>query len=188
MGDKQAAYDGTVRRIAFRNDDNGYTVLMMETGADETAPLREPSVTAVGHFPVVSVGERLRLWGKWVQHLQYGRQLSVTDFTVVAPETLEGIRRYLGSGLIHGIGPAFAERLVSHFGENTLHVIEHEPERLREVEGIGPRRAEAIASGLQQQKAIQRIMVFLQGYGIGPGHALRIYRIYGEQAVQAVDR
>lgn len=192
MGDKRAAFDGVVERIAFRNDENGYTVLKVkaESDADVEAEGNRPwhgaSVTAVGHFPTVSAGERLRLWGAWVHHPQYGRQLSVTDFAVVAPETLAGIRRYLGSGLIHGIGPAFAERLVDHFGEDTLHVIEHEPHRLREVEGIGPRRAEAIAAGLQQQKAIQQMMVFLQGYGISPAFALRIYRAYGEQAAQIV--
>lgn len=188
MEERRAAFDGIVERIAFRNDENGYTVLRMrpEDEGDGVRALREPAVTAVGHFPAVSVGERLRLWGEWVHHAQYGRQLSVTDFTVVAPGTLEGIRRYLGSGLIHGIGPAFAERLVAHFGEDTLHVIEHEPQRLREVEGIGPRRAEAIRSGLQQQKAIQAIMVFLQGYGISPAFALRIYRVYGEGAAQTV--
>lgn len=186
MGDKQAVLEGTVERITFRNDENGYTVLRLRPDEDERAALKALPVTVVGHFAALSVGERLRVWGSWVHHPQYGRQLSVADFTVVAPETLEGIRRYLGSGLIHGIGPAFAERLVNHFGENTLHVIEHEPERLREVEGIGPKRAEAVAAGLKQQKAIQQVMVFLQGYGISTAYATRIYRVYGDGAVQTV--
>lgn len=186
MKDKQAVLEGAVERIAFRNDDNGYTVLRLQPDDDTRHVLTAPAVTVVGHFPAVSVGERLRLWGEWVHHAQYGRQLSVTDFTVVAPATLEGIRRYLGSGLIHGIGPAFAERLVEQFGENTLHVIEYEPERLREVDGIGPKRAQAIAAGLRRQKAIQQVMVFLQGYGISAAYATRIYRAYGDQAVQNV--
>ncbi len=105
---------------------------------------------------------------------------------MLAPATLEGIRRYLGSGLIKGIGPALAERLVRHFGEDTLHVIAEEPERLQEVEGIGPQRAEAIRRGVKQQQAIQQVMVFLQGHGISAAYAARIYRVYGDDAVAKV--
>ncbi|MFS8628644.1 MAG: ATP-dependent RecD-like DNA helicase [Limnochordales bacterium] len=182
MEDKQAVLEGTVERITFRNEENGYTVLRL---APDEAGGAEP-VAVVGRFPAVAVGERLRLWGQWVHHPQYGRQFAATDFVVVAPSTVEGIRRYLGSGLIKGIGPALADRLVRHFGVDTLYVIEHEPERLLEVEGIGPQRAEAIARGLRQQRAIRQVMVFLQGHGISPAYAARIYRVYGDEAVERV--
>lgn len=237
MRDKQAVLEGTVERITFRNEENGYTVLRLmpsgrradeadavgrdsftphaarqgalkprTSGPDATEPravgqdsfeLRAVGqnsfgphasvpVTVVGRFPTVSVGEQLRLWGRWVQHPQYGRQFEMADFAVVAPSTLEGIRRYLGSGLIRGIGPALAERLVRKFGVDTLHVITETPERLQEVEGIGPRRAEAIAEGVRRQQAIQQVMVFLQGHGISTAYAARIYRIYGDDAVAKV--
>ena len=123
MVDKQAVLEGTVERITFRNDDNGYTVLRLLPETDDdtshqgrftSAPMTAP-VTVVGRFPAVAVGERLRLWGRWVHHPQYGRQLSVTDFAVVAPSTLEGIRRYLGSGLIRGIGPGVGRSVGSSF-------------------------------------------------------------------------
>lgn len=186
MGDKQAALQGTVERITFRNDDNGYTVLRLQPDDTKSAALTAPLVTVVGHFAAVSAGERLRVWGRWVHHPQYGRQLAATDFTVLAPATLEGIRRYLGSGLIAGIGPGLAERLVDRFGENTLHIIVHQPQRLKEVDGIGPKRAEAIAKGLRRHEAIRQVMVFLQGYGISTAYATRIYRVYGDKAVQTV--
>lgn len=182
MVDKQAVLEGTVERITFRNEENGYTVLRLSPDAAEGAA----PVAVVGRFPAVAAGERLRLWGQWVRHPQYGRQFAAEDFAVVAPSTLEGIRRYLSSGLIKGIGPALAERLVRHFGVDTLYVIENEPERLQEVEGIGPQRAEAIARGLRQQQAIRQVMVFLQGYGISTAYAARIYRVYGDEAVARV--
>lgn len=179
MVDKQAVLEGTVERITFRNEENGYTVLRLAPDDGSGAA----PVAVVGRFPAVSVGERLRLWGEWVHHPQYGRQFAAADFAVVAPTTVEGIRRYLGSGLIKGVGPALADRLVGQFGVDTLHVIENEPERLLEVEGIGPQRAEAIVEGLRRQRAVQQVMVFLQGHGIGAAHAARIYRVYGDEAV-----
>jgi len=215
MADKQAVLEGTVERITFRNDDNGYTVLRFTPdtaspsgkiadgrGRDyepvspagpgvssrslfASEPVAAP-VTVVGRFPAVAVGERLRLRGRWVQHPQYGRQFSSEKYTVLAPATAEGIRRYLGSGLIRGIGPALADRLVRRFGADTLHVIAEAPQRLQEVEGIGPQRARAIADGIKQQKAIQGVMVFLQGHGISAAYATRIYRVYGQDAVAKV--
>ncbi|OUN01499.1 MAG: hypothetical protein BAA04_09115 [Firmicutes bacterium ZCTH02-B6] len=189
---------GVVQRITFRNDANGYTVARLavdgETGAvwpsDGSLPggsLFGPAVvTIVGRFPSLAVGERLRVWGRWVDHPQFGRQLEVSDYAVVAPATVEGIRRYLGSGLIPGIGPVLAERLVAHFGVETLHVIAETPERLLEVPGIGPQRAEAIAEGLRRHQGIQQVMVFLQGHGISPAYAARIYRIYGDDTIRRV--
>lgn len=172
--------EGVVQRITFRNDGNGYTVARL---APDDAPF---PVTIVGRFPALAAGERLRVWGRWVDHPQFGRQLEVTDYAVVAPATVEGIRRYLGSGLIPGIGPVMADRLVAHFGVETLHVIAHAPERLREVPGIGPQRAERIAASLRRQQGVQQVMVFLQGHGVSPAFAARIYRAYGDEAIRRV--
>ena len=185
---------GVVQRITFRNDANGYTVARLaleptrgpSTGQGDASFWGQSMVTITGRFPSLSVGERLRVWGHWVVHPQFGRQLAVTDFLVVAPETLHGIRRYLGSGLIPGIGPVMAERLVAHFGVDTLHVITEHPERLAQVPGIGPKRAAAIAEALRRHQGIQRVMVFLQGLGISPAYAARIYRAYGDEAIRRV--
>src|SRR5690606_6452610 len=194
-GDAEAALvqlQGVIERITFRNDANGYTVARLSvepergTFDDPQSFWGPPTVTIVGRFASLTVGERLRVWGEWVTHPQFGRQLSVSDYAVVAPATLEGIRRYLGSGLIEGIGPVMAKRLVDHFGVDTLHVITETPERLTEVPGIGPKRAESIAEGLRRQQGIQQVMVFLQSHGISPAFAARIYRIYGDDAVRRV--
>lgn len=184
--------EGIVQRITFRNDANGYTVARLaaapEAGAgDEAQPFWGLcTVTIVGRFPSLALGERLRVWGQWVDHPQFGRQLSVEDYVTLAPATVEGIRRYLGSGLIPGVGPVTAERLVAHFGADTLHIIAEAPERLEEVPGIGPKRARAIAEGLRRHRDIQQVMVFLQGHGISPAFAHRICRAYGHDAVRRV--
>ncbi|MFO7310855.1 MAG: ATP-dependent RecD-like DNA helicase [Bacillota bacterium] len=189
----QATLEGVVQRITFRNDANGYTVARLAVDRSTEAATSAwtsvgtgDAVTIVGRFPSLAVGERLRVWGRWVDHPQFGRQLEVSDYAVVAPATVEGIRRYLGSGLIPGIGPVLAERLVAHFGVDTLHVIAETPERLLEVPGIGPQRAEAIAEGLRRHQGIQQVMVFLQGHGISPAYAARIYRTYGDDAIRRV--
>ncbi|MBO8142107.1 MAG: ATP-dependent RecD-like DNA helicase [Firmicutes bacterium] len=186
MEDKQALVEGVVERITFRNDASGYTVARLAADADPAQPGVGRAITIVGRFPSLSVGERLRAWGQWVNHPEFGRQLAVEDYSVAEPATVDGIRRYLGSGLIRGIGPATADRLVRQFGLDTLRVIAKEPERLQEVEGIGPQRARAIAEGYRRQKAIHQVMVFLQGHGISPALAARIYRAYGDEAIQRI--
>jgi exodeoxyribonuclease V alpha subunit len=168
---------GTVDRITFRNEENLYTVVrLIIDGA------KEP-VTCVGRFISVHPGESFRLRGAWTTHPQYGRQFQVEEAEPVMPATIEGIKNYLASGLIKGVGPATADKLVEAFGLGTLEIIEKEPQRLRDVEGIGPVKAEAIRAGLAEQKEIQNVMVFLQGQGISTAYANRIYRRYRQDSI-----
>jgi exodeoxyribonuclease V alpha subunit len=133
-------------------------------------------MTVVGALLGAQPGESLRMRGWWSSHAQYGRQFEVVSYSTVLPATIQGIRRYLGSGLIKGIGPVFAERIVDHFGEDTLRVIEEEAARLVEVPGLGPKRTGKITAAWQEQKAIKEVMVFLQGVGVSTSIAVRIYK------------
>lgn len=173
-----AELEGIVERITFYNEENGYMVARFKTETEQ--------LTIVGVLPRISAGESLRLRGEWTVHPTYGRQFKVETFEVIPPVTLEGLERYLGSGLIRGIGPVTAKKIVAAFGLETLKVIEETPERLQEVEGIGPQKAEKIRTALAEQKEIQRMMVFLRGIGITPALATKIYRHYGEQAATVI--
>ena len=172
-----ACVEGVVERIVYESEETGFLVARLrEVG-------KRGLTTFVGNLMAVSSGETVRLWGHWVDDPKWGRQLRVARYETVLPATAAGIERYLGSGLIAGIGPTFAKRLVKAFGVETLRVIDEEPNRLREVEGIGRKRATRIRDAWAAQKAIQSIMMFLQGHGIGVGQAVRIYRRYGDGAV-----
>jgi len=172
--------EGSVERVTYYNEEDGYTVLRLAV-AGQVDP-----VTVVGHLPEVQPGERLRLEGVWATHPQYGRQFRAERCEQLLPATAEGIRRYLGSGLIRGVGPVTAARIVDRFGADTLRVLEEEPERLREVPGVGPKRAAAIARAWEEQKAIRQVMLFLQSHGVTTGLAVKIYKTYGDQALQVV--
>lgn len=169
--------EGAVERIVFESEDTGFVV----------ARLRQDGVpglvTFVGTALAVSPGETVRLWGRWIDDKKFGRQLRVEKYETVRPATADAIEKYLGSGLIEGIGPHFARKLVAAFGTDTLRVIDEEPERLRGVGGIGAKRAEQIRAAWETQRAIQSIMLFLQGHGIPPSQAARIYKAYGDAAV-----
>ena len=143
-------------------------------------------VVAVGNFAGVQPGESLRLAGKWTIHPRFGEQFQVVSFSTVAPATLTGIERYLGSGLVKGIGRELAGRLVKKFGLKTLAVIDETPRRLREVEGIGPARSRQITEAWAAQRAIRDVMVFLQSYGVSTGLAARIWKLYGDRASEAI--
>ena len=175
--------EGTLERIVYSNEENHYTVaqLLPEGGARRTEP-----ITIVGNLAALNVGESVRAQGHWVNHKQWGRQFAVERFESVLPRTVVGIRKYLGSGLIKGIGDTFAERIVEKFGERTLEVIDTFSARLREVDGIGPERAKRIKEAWTAQKSVRDIMIFLQGYGIGSSHAAKIYKQYGENAMSVV--
>ncbi|MBI4927239.1 MAG: AAA family ATPase [Anaerolineae bacterium] len=171
---------GTLERIVFQNEDNGYTVARLHASG------KNPEVTIVGNLMGINVGERLNLIGKWTAHPQYGKQFEVATFTVQYPATLEGIRKYLGSGLIRGIGPATATRIVDRFGKDTLEVIDQSPERLIEIPGIAQKKVARIAEAWQEQRQVKEIMVFLQSNGVSTGLAVRIYRVYGQESVHVV--
>jgi exodeoxyribonuclease V alpha subunit len=173
--------EGVLERITYANEENGYTVARVDTGRGAGELL-----TVVGSLLGAQVGESLRMEGRWGSHPQYGRQFTVENYTTVLPATIQGIRRYLGSGLIKGIGPKIAERIVDHFGLDTLDVIEQEPKRLIEVPGLGPKRTKLIGAAWEEQKAIKEVMVFLQGVGVSTSIAVRIYKSYGDASISVV--
>jgi exodeoxyribonuclease V alpha subunit len=177
-----ASLDAVLERITYANEETGYTVARVAT--DRSSDL----LTVVGALLGAQPGESLRLRGRWASHPQYGRQFQVEAYDTVLPATIQGIRRYLGSGLIKGIGPRMAERIVDHFAEDTLQVIEEEPGRLVEVAGLGPKRTGMITAAWEEQKAIKEVMVFLQGVGVSTSLAVRIYKTYQDQAIQVVRR
>ena len=170
---------GTIRALTYRNDETGYTVAQFE-------PDGAPAVTVVGVMPLLAAGEAVELLGDWVEHPRYGRQFKVVQVRPVAPTSLAGLERYLGSGLIPGVGPAIAGRIVAHFGVATAHVLDHAPERLREVAGVGAARAEAITQAWQSQQAARAALIWLQGHGVSPRLAAKIYEEYGAQTIALV--
>ena len=174
--------DATLERITYASEETGYTVARVATARSSDL------VTVVGPLLGAQPGESLRLRGRWRSHPQYGRQFEVEAYRTVLPATVQGIRRYLGSGLIKGIGPRMAERIVDHFGEGTLQVIEEEPARLVEVPGLGPKRTAMITAAWEEQKAVKEVMVFLQGAGVSTSLAVRIYKTYRDEALEVVQR
>jgi exodeoxyribonuclease V alpha subunit len=176
-----AVLEGVLERITYANEENGYTVARVDTGRGGGELL-----TVVGSLLGAQVGESLRMEGRWGSHPQYGRQFTVENYTTVLPATVQGIRRYLGSGLIKGIGPKTAERIVDHFGTDTLDVIEADATKLIEVPGLGPKRTKKIAAAWEEQKAIKEVMVFLQGVGVSTSIAVRIYKKYGDASISVV--
>ncbi|MEU4563257.1 ATP-dependent RecD-like DNA helicase [Actinoplanes sp. NPDC023936] len=173
--------EAVLERLTYVNEETGYTVARVAT-AKSGADL----LTVVGSLLGAQPGESLRLSGWWSSHPQYGRQFEVISYTTVLPATIQGIRRYLGSGLVKGIGPVFAERIVDHFGLDTLEIIEESPERLVEVPGLGPKRTAKITAAWAEQKAIKEVMVFLQGVGVSTSIAVRIFKKYGDSSIAVV--
>ncbi len=171
---------GTVERITYHNEENGYTVAqLMPEGKDYT-------VTVVGNMLGVNVGESVAVTGAWMAHAQYGRQFKSEQVRTVLPATIAGLERYLGSGLIKGVGPVTAGRIVRKFGLDTLRIIEDEPARLREVLGVGRKRADIITRAWAEQQKIKEVMIFLQSHNISTGLAVRIYKQYGDEAIAVV--
>ncbi|MBZ3900857.1 SF1B family DNA helicase RecD2 [Streptomyces griseiscabiei] len=176
-----AVLEGVLERITYANEDNGYTVARVDTGRGGGDLL-----TVVGALLGAQVGESLRMEGRWGSHQQYGKQFTVENYTTVLPATVQGIRRYLGSGLVKGIGPIFADRITQHFGLDTLQIIEEEPKRLIEVPGLGPKRTKKIADAWEEQKAIKEVMLFLQTVEVSTSIAVRIYKKYGDASIGVV--
>ncbi len=181
---------GSVERVTYYNAENGYSVVRLRPAKRRNLPAldRDGLVTIVGNLPELTPGEHVQLQGRWVRHPKHGTQFNVEKCQQVLPATTAGIRRYLGSGLIKGIGPRLAERIVAAFGAETLEVIEKHPERLRDVPDIGPKRTQKIAAAWQEQKQVKEIMLFLHGHGISTNLAVKIYKTYGEQALQIVQQ
>jgi len=177
---RPATLEGTIERITYQNADTGYTVAQVEPAGGRG------TVAAVGRLLGANVGASFRFWGRWTSHATYGKQFEIERFEEKLPATVEGIRKYLGSGLIKGIGPKTAERIVDRFGLETLDVIEGQPERLADVPGVGPGRAASITAAWVEQRQIKTLMVFLQSHDITTGLAVRIYKAYGDAAADIV--
>ena len=171
---------GAVERVTFHSEESGFCVLRIKARG------RRELVTVLGHAAAVSAGEWITASGEWVNDRTYGPQFRSRFLKATAPTSTEGIERYLGSGMIRGIGPVYAKKLVGTFGERVFDVIETGPERLREVDGIGPVRAERITTAWAEQKAVREIMMFLHGHGVGTARAVRIFKTYGADAVQVM--
>ena len=171
--------EGTLERTVFANEDNGWSVVRLRLADSST-------VTAVGNLVAVQPGERLQLIGSWQTNARFGRQLKIESFTTLRPASVAAIEKYLGSGLIRGIGQAMAQRLVTRFGEETLDIIEQEPERLAEVEGIGPKRSQAIRQAWIEQRAVKELMLFLHEHDVSTSHALKVFKRYGADALRVV--
>ncbi|WP_327711110.1 ATP-dependent RecD-like DNA helicase [Streptomyces sp. NBC_00464] len=176
-----AVLEGVLERITYANEENGYTVARVDTGRGSNDLL-----TVVGSLLGAQPGESLRMEGRWSSHSQYGKQFTVENYTTILPATIQGIRRYLGSGLIKGIGPVMADRITTHFGVDTLDIIEQQPKRLVEVPGLGPKRTKMIAAAWEEQKAIKEVMVFLQSVGVSTSIAVRIYKKYEDASISVV--
>jgi exodeoxyribonuclease V alpha subunit len=177
----ESVLEAVLERVTYANEETGYTIARVATARGGPDLL-----TVVGPLLGAQVGESLRLSGRWTSHPRYGRQFEVRSYSTVLPATIQGIQRYLGSGLIKGIGPVMAERMVAHFGIDVLRIIEEEPQRLVEVPGVGPKRTKLVADAWEEQKAIKEVMVFLQGVGVSTSLAVRIYKKYRDGAIGVV--
>jgi len=178
--DQYATLEGVLERIVFFNEENGFTVARLQV------PKRQELVAIVGVLPSPMPGETLRLKGEWVVDNKFGEQFRVQSCLSVLPATITGIEKYLGSGMVKGIGPIMAKRIVTRFALETLDVIEDSPEQLLEVEGIGSVRVDRISKAWQEQKEIREVMIFLQGEGVSSTYAVKIYKEYGNKAIAVV--
>ena len=171
---------GQIERITYTNDENGYTVAKVKVSG------RKDLVTVVGTLLIPIPGEVIEMKGNWMNHPRYGEQFKVEHYKSLVPASVYGIEKYLGSGLIKGIGPIMAGRIVKNFGEETLEVIENEIEKLAEVDGIGKKRIEMVKKAWEDQKEIREVMIFLQTHGVGSGYATKIFKQYGSRSIQVV--
>ncbi|KMT23383.1 ATP-dependent RecD-like DNA helicase [Clostridium cylindrosporum] len=169
--------DGIVTSIVYKNDDNGYTVAKIKCEQDME------NYSIVGYMHYLSEGQRVHIKGEWTYHKSFGKQIKVDSFEEILPTTLEGVEKYLASGLINGIGPVTAKKIIKAFGEKALDIIEMNPERLTEVEGIGSRKAKKIGESLKEQRELKEIMIFLQSHGITPSYGIKIFKKYGAASI-----
>ena len=171
---------GVIERITFHSEESGYTIARLNTGNVKQL------IAVVGSFANIQAGQTLQLQGIWIEHLQYGSQFQVVQYQETKPATLTGIEKYLGSGLIKGVGPVTAKLIVKHFGLDTLEIIENQIYRLSEVPGIAKKRITMISSTWEEQKSIKEVMIFLSGHGVFTTYAVKIYKQYGDSAISTV--
>ena len=171
-------FEGIIDSIIYNNEANGYTVARLKKDKD--------IITIVGYLPLINEGHAIKVTGEWVNHPEYGQQLKIESYTDMLPSTIGGIEKYLSSGLIEGIGPVTAKRLVEKFGLDTLYIIEYNPEKLTQVEGIGSKKAAVISAAFEQQRELRNVMVFLQTYGISVGNCIKIHKKYGQESINII--
>src|ERR1700686_1606746 len=176
----QEVLAGIVERVTFHNAESGFCVLRAKARGHREL------VTVIGHAATIAAGEWITASGDWVNDHTHGQQFRARFLKTSAPTSVEGIEKYLASGMIRGIGPVYAKKLLRAFGEKVFDVIEVEPDRLRQVDGIGPVRAERIVAAGAEQKGVREIMVFLHSHGVGTARAVRIFKTYGADAVQVM--
>ncbi|MFC1997325.1 ATP-dependent RecD-like DNA helicase, partial [Chloroflexota bacterium] len=181
-------FSGSLERITYYNPDNGYTILRLRPDRARGIPdlSRDGLATVVGVLPELNPGEHLKLKGRWVNHPKYGGQFNAEICEQTLPATVAGIKRYLGSGLVKGVGPKLAERIVNYFGSETLEIIDEQPQRLRDVPDIGPKRTRKIALAWDEQRQVKEIMLFLHSHEISTNLAVKIYKTYGDAALSTV--
>jgi len=170
--------DGHIENIIYSNTENGYAIIKLKSAENGK------SVTVVGNIASPAPGQMLSMKGEWITHPKFGKQFKVTECTATAPSSIQGIEKYLGSGLIKGLGPAMAERIVKTFGKDTIDIIENDTDRLEQVEGIGKRRIVMIKEAWKEQQDIRDLMIFLQSHSSGAAQAIRIYREYGTESIR----
>ncbi|MCK5486938.1 MAG: ATP-dependent RecD-like DNA helicase, partial [Desulfobacterales bacterium] len=171
---------GRIERITFTNEENGFTIAKVKVQGQRDL------VTVVGNLMAPMPGEILDMHGKWAHHPKFGEQFKVVQFKTRVPATVYGIRKYLGSGLIKGLGPVMAGRIVDKFGKKTLDIIENEMGRLAEVKGIAEKSIARIAKAWDAQKEIRDVMIFLQGHGVSSAYATKIFKRYGDRSIAVV--
>jgi exodeoxyribonuclease V alpha subunit len=176
----QERLSGSIERVTFHSEATGFCVLRVKVKGHRDL------VTVVGSAASITAGELIECLGFWANDRQHGLQFKANELKIVPPTTLEGIEKYLGSGMVKGIGPHFAKKLVKAFGSEVFDVIEQTPERLQELDGIGPKRRQKVVSAWAEQKSIREIMVFLQSHGVGTSRSVRIYKTYGDEAIDKV--
>nr|MCR4712682.1 ATP-dependent RecD-like DNA helicase [Clostridia bacterium] len=180
MQENNVHESGFVNSIIFESEISGYKVV--EIGSEDGLEL----YTAVGTMPDVEMGEKLDMVGKWVSHSTYGEQFAVSEYRRSVPDDEESIERYLGSGVIKGVGEALAHRIVEAFGRDTFHVIEEEPERLSIVKGISDRKAVEIAEQFVEKAASREAMIYLSSLGLTPFMSMKVYQAFGSRTIQTV--
>ncbi len=173
---------GHIERITFQNAENGWTVARLQE------PRKKEVTTIVGTMTSVQVGETIRCWGGWKNDTNFGFQFQVKDYKVEQPSTVYGIQKYLASGMIKGVGKEFAKRIVKQYGVETLNVINDTPDVLMDIEGIGAKRLERIKTCWQEQKSIREVMVFMQGHGISPTYAQKVFKQYGDASIAVIQK
>ena len=171
---------GQIERITYFNEENGYTVARVKVSDRNTL------VTVVGNLIAPTPGEVIKMSGEWVTNPKYGEQFKIVRHKSLVPASVSGIQKYIGSGLIQGIGPVMAKRIVKKFGKDTLEVIEHDIKKLAEVEGIGEKRIDMIEKAWAAQKDIREVMIFLQAHGVSSGYATKIFKQYKDQSIEVV--